>query len=76
MKMSRWNKTLKASFTVEASVIIPVIFFVIAFCMQVAMDQYSAIRNLSEENTKLEELLPVKIMWDTDKILKGLKNEN
>lgn len=70
------RKYLNASFTVEASVIIPIIFFVIAFGLQVAMDQYQVIQSLSKEPTKLEAVESVKVMRESDRILKGLKNEN
>ena len=72
----RRRKMLKASFTVEASVIIPIIFFLIAFSLKVAMDQYGLIQTFAEEPIRLEEETPVKVMWETDRILKGLKNEN
>lgn len=70
------KKHLNASFTVEASVIIPIIFFVIAFGLQVSMDQYQVIQGLSKEPTKLEAVESVKVMRESDRILKGLKNEN
>lgn len=70
------KKHLNASFTVEASVIIPIIFFVIAFGLRVAMDQYQVIQGLSKEPTKLEAVESVKVMRESDRILKGLKNEN
>lgn len=74
--LTQKKMNLKASFTVEASVIIPIIFFVIAFGLQVAMDQYQVIQSLSKESTKLETVEPVKVMRESDRILKGLKNEN
>lgn len=51
-------------------------FFVIAFGLQVAMDQYQVIQSLSKEPTKLEAVESVKVMRESDRILKGLKNEN
>ena len=56
--------------------IIPIIFFVIAFGLQVSMDQYQVIQGLSKEPTKLEAVESVKVMRESDRILKGLKNEN
>lgn len=71
-----WQHRAPASFTVEASVIIPLILFIVIFGIRVAMEQYEEIKEQARQPVVLEEIKPVDIMWNIEKIREGLGNED
>lgn len=71
-----WSRKIPASFTVEASVIIPLILFIVIFGIRVAVEQYGEIKEQAQQPVVLKELKPVDIMWNIEKIREGLRNED
>ena len=69
-------KRLPGNFTIEASVIIPLLFFLIAFALRVAIEQYGEVKELSQTATSLEEIEPADIMWSTASLLEDGLNED
>ena len=72
-KLENMPKNLKASFSIEAAIIIPLFLFMTAYCIQTAIDMYQQTKTQVEAK-KLEE------MWVIDdfyrfEILKEVKND-
>ena len=71
--IKKLEKNLKASFSIEAAIIIPLFLFMTAYCIQTAIDMYQQTTN-EVEAQKLEE------MWVVDdfyrfETLKEVKND-
>ena len=62
--MNLKKRRLQGSFTIEASVIVPLLIFLLAFALRIAIQQYGEIRELSQTGTALQELDPVEILWN------------
>lgn len=62
-----------ASFTVEASVIIPLILFIVIFGIRVALEQYEEVKEQAQGSVAINEIDSVNIMWNAEKIREGLK---
>ena len=47
-------KKIQASYTVEAAILIPIILFIIAFCINTAIDQYQEITAEIQETEQIK----------------------
>ncbi len=72
-KKSLFFRKAPASFTVEASVIIPIILFIVIFGIRVALEQYGEVKEQAQCSVSINEIDPVDIMWNIEKIREGLK---
>lgn len=70
------KRSLRGSFTVEACVIFPLLFFLIAFALRVAIEQYGEVKELSQTESVLEEVEPAETMWNMNTILKEIRDED
>ena len=61
-KVRYLNIPLKASFTVEASVIFPIAIFIVAIVIEIAVSQCQEIENMAEQVSLVTEFNPVKVL--------------
>ena len=61
-KVRYLNIPLKASFTVEASVIFPIVIFIVAIVIEIAVSQCQEIENMAEQVSLVTEFNPVKVL--------------
>ncbi|MCU6761900.1 Uncharacterised protein [uncultured Roseburia sp.] len=61
-KVRYLNIPLKASFTVEASVIFPIAIFIVAIVIEISVSQCREIENMAEQVSLVTEFNPVKVL--------------
>lgn len=54
---------VRASFTVEAAFLFPILMLLIALCMNTAIDFYTETKEASQDTAALEEMDTQRIFW-------------
>ena len=60
--MTFWSRKKRGVFTVEASVIFPMILFVTAFVIKTAVSQYETVRTAVEDVSEITQFDPVEVL--------------